>query len=199
MQKPTNRFSDLNQNLLDKFNRRDENAFCFIYEYFYNELYYFASKLFSDTTILPYDVLQDIFLKVLENKKQFESFDLLKSYLYLSIRNRRKNELKHSAAIQRYSAIQNFDEKEENILSHIFESETLAILYNQLKSLPPECAKVIRLSLEGHKSPEIAQMLSISINTVYAQKQKALTILRNKLSKDMFVILLFVLSHISSN
>ena len=79
------------------------------------------------------------------------------------------------------------------ILSNIFESETLAILYNHLKLLPPECAKVMRLSLEGHKNPEIAEILSISINTVYAQKQKALTVLRNKLSKDMFVILLFSL------
>ena len=51
----------------------------------------------------------------------------------------------------------------------------------------------MRLSLEGHKNPEIAEILSISINTVYAQKQKALTVLRNKLSKDMFVILLFSL------
>ncbi|BDF55783.1 hypothetical protein CE91St24_12090 [Odoribacteraceae bacterium] len=129
---------------------------------------------------------------VLENKKQFESFDLLKSYLYLSIRNRWKNEHKHTVAAQRYTA-QSFDEKEDNILSNIFESETLAILYNHLKLLPPECAKVMRLSLEGHKNPEIAEILSISINTVYAQKQKALTVLRNKLSKDMFVILLFSL------
>ena len=136
--------------------------------------------------------LQDIFLNVLENKKQFESFDLLKSYLYLSIRNRWKNEHKHTVAAQRYTA-QSFDEKEDNILSNIFASETLAILYNHLKLLPPECAKVMRLSLEGHKNPEIAELLSISINTVYAQKQKALTVLRNKLSKDMFVILLFSL------
>ena len=178
MQQSTCKYPDLNHNLLEQFNKREEDAFCFVYEHFYNELYYFASKLFLDNTVLPYDVLQDIFLNVLENKKQFESFDLLKSYLYLSIRNRWKNEHKH---------------KEDNILSNIFESETLAILYNHLKLLPPECAKVMRLSLEGHKNPEIAEILSISINTVYAQKQKALTVLRNKLSKDMFVILLFSL------
>lgn len=192
MQQSTCKYPDLNRNLLEQFNKREEDAFCFVYEHFYNELYYFASKLFLDNTVLPYDVLQDIFLNVLENKKQFESFDLLKSYLYLSIRNRWKNEHKHTVAAQRYTA-QNFDEKEDNILSNIFESETLAILYNHLKLLPPECAKVMRLSLEGHKNPEIAEILSISINTVYAQKQKALTVLRNKLSKDMFVILLFSL------
>lgn len=95
---------------MDKFNKREEDAFCFVYEHFYNELYYFASKLFLDNTVLPYDVLQDIFLNVLENKKQFESFDLLKSYLYLSIRNRWKNEHKHTVAAQRYTA-QSFDEK----------------------------------------------------------------------------------------
>ena len=195
MQKLTYEPPNLNQNILEKFNERDEHAFCFIYEHFYNELYYFASKLFSEHTVLPYDVLQDIFLNILESKKQFESFDLLKSYLYLSIRNRWKNELKHTATIERFSTIQHFDEKEENILSDIFESETLAILYNHLKHLPPECAKIIRLILEGHKSPEIAQMLSISINTVYAQKQKALTILRNKLPKDLFSILLLFTLH----
>lgn len=82
MQQSTCKYPDLNHNLLEQFNKREEDAFCFVYEHFYNELYYFASKLFLDNTVLPYDVLQDIFLNVLENKKQFESFDLLKSYLY---------------------------------------------------------------------------------------------------------------------
>ena len=115
MQQSTCKYPDLNRNLLEQFNKREEDAFCFVYEHFYNELYYFASKLFLDNTVLPYDVLQDIFLNVLENKKQFESFDLLKSYLYLSIRNRWKNEHKHTVAAQRYTA-QSFDEKEDNIL-----------------------------------------------------------------------------------
>ena len=188
MQKLSCKSYTLNQHLLDRFNQRDEEAFCFVYEDFYNELYYFASKLFSEHTVLPYDVLQDIFLNILESKKQFESFDLLKSYLYLSIRNRWKNELKHTATVQRYTSEQT-DQEEESILSNIFEAETLATLYKCLQLLPPACATVLKLSLKGYSSSEIAEMLSISINTVYAQKQKALSILRNNLSKETFMIL----------
>ncbi len=56
MQKLSCKSYTLNQHLLDRFNQRDEEAFCFVYEDFYNELYYFASKLFSEHTVLPYDV-----------------------------------------------------------------------------------------------------------------------------------------------
>lgn len=188
------RYTGLSQELLNEFNKRGENAFCYIYEYFYNELFYFASKLFSASQTAPCDVLQDLFLKIWESDKQFESFEFLKSYLYLSVRNRWKNDLEHLETVQRYLAGQNPDHGDDYILSHIIESETLAILYNHLKLLPPECAKVMHLSLQGRKSQEIAETLAISVNTVYAQKQKGLAILRNHLTKEMLGLLIYILT-----
>ena len=41
MQQSTCKYPDLNRNLLEQFNKREEDAFCFVYEHFYNELYYF--------------------------------------------------------------------------------------------------------------------------------------------------------------
>lgn len=193
MRKTSNNWKELNIDLLDAFNNRKESAFCYVYEHFYNELFYFASKLFANTTTSAYDILQDLFLKIWESDKQFPSFDFLKSYLYLSIRNRHKNSLAHDESVQKYIK-ENQEELEDNyILSHIIEAETLAILFNHLKLLPPGCAQIIKLTLEGHKSPEIAKLLNISINTVYAQKQKALTILRGHLSKEMLGILLYII------
>lgn len=194
MQTQTYRYTDLSQELLNEFNKRAENAFCYVYEHFYNELFYFAAKLFAGNQTPPSDVLQDLFLKVWESDKQFESFEFLKSYLYLSIRNRWKNDLEHQETVQRYVAGQNPDPGDDSILSNIIESETLAILYNHLKVLPPECAKVMHLSLQGRKSQEIAETLAISVNTVYAQKQKALSILRNHLTKEMLTLLIYILT-----
>ncbi|MEG2340682.1 MAG: sigma-70 family RNA polymerase sigma factor [Odoribacter sp.] len=191
MVKQSVRFSNFNEELLEEFNKRTEAAFAYVYEKYYNELFHFTSKLFCENQTAPHDVLQDLFLKIWEGDKQFESFDFLKYYLYLSIRNRWKNDLEHKDTVQRYVDGQNADPTDDYILSNMIESETLALLHGQLKVLPPECAKVMRLSLQGHRNQEIADILSISVNTVYAQKQKALAILRSRISKEMLAVLLY--------
>lgn len=183
------------QEVLAGFNKRNSKAFCCIYEKYYNELYYFARKLFNgNPEISASDAVQDLFLKIWESDRQFDSLDILKSYLYLSIRNRWKNLLEHADSVKKYAATQDAHPTDDYILSAIIESETLAILHHQLNTLPPACAQVIRLCLQGFSQPEIAEKLNLSIHTVYSQKQKAIQLLRNLLSPDMLHLLFFLLN-----
>lgn len=193
MKKHRDVFIALDEHLLEAFNRRSEEAFCRVYEHFYDELFYFASKLFADTTVSPYDVLQDLFLKVWEGDKQFDSFDFLKSYLYLSVRNRWKNDLEHAEVVREYMREYAAEAEDGHVLAQMMEAETLAILHNHLKLLPKECARVVELSLDGYKSQEIAAMLNISVNTVYSQKQKAVGLLRKHLTREILGIFLYFL------
>lgn len=178
--------------LLRKFNKRDEEAFCRVYEKYYNELVFFARKFFvSEGETHAHDVVQDLFVKIWESPKQFESFDMLKSYLYFSLRNKWKNMLEHAEYVRNYAELHQVHPTEEYILASIVESEALALFYELLDTLPPACAQVIRLGLEGLSGQEIADEMHISIHTVYSHKQKAIQLLRSLLPKDMFHLLYF--------
>ena len=57
--------------LLKNFNRRIEKDFGKVYSLFYNDLFYFAAKLYQHTEVEPRDAIHDIFLQ--------------KKYLHLTI------------------------------------------------------------------------------------------------------------------
>lgn len=181
------------EELLLGFNKRDEEAFCCIYKRYYNELFHFAQKLFcANRQISPSDAIQDLFLKIWESKKHFESLEILKAYLYLSIRNRWKNFLEHTDQVKKYTETQDPHPTDDYILASMIEAETLALLHQQLNALPRACGQVIRLTLQGLSNQEIAEKLSLSIHTVYSQKQKAIHRLRKLLPKDMMQLLVFL-------
>lgn len=183
-------YSFNDRELLHGFNRREEKAFSCIYEKYYNELFFFASRLFGgNPQISPSDVVQDLFLKIWEGEKEFDSLEFLKSYLYLSIRNRWKNFLEHTDNVKKHAAEQEPHPTDDYILASIIESETLAILHEQLNTLPPACARIIRLGLQGLSNREIAEKLEVSIHTIYSQRQKAIQVLRDKLDKEILQLL----------
>lgn len=60
-----------------------------------------------------------------------------------------------------------------------------------IQDLPTECGRIFKLAyVEGFSNDEIATQLSISVNTVKAQKNKAKIQLREKL-KGVYPVLLF--------
>ena len=59
--------------------------------------------------------------------------------------------------------------------------------------LPPRTREIIRLNLEGMNNTEVAEELQISVNTVKDLKKSAYVVLRNLLSKNYFLILIFLL------
>ena len=70
----------------------------------------------------------------------------------------------------------------------------IELLYRTISSLPDECRKIFLMAcLEDMKYREIADALSISINTVKTQMKIALRFLREHLTQDAFSsILLFI-------
>ncbi len=64
--------------------------------------------------------------------------------------------------------------------------EVIRRLYSDIRALPSEQSRIIRLSIAGFKGAEIARRLGISINTVKTQKYRGYRSLRLKLSKFVF-------------
>ena len=62
----------------------------------------------------------------------------------------------------------------------LIEEEMLGQLYRAIEELPTECARVFKLGLEGLSNQEIADTLSVSIHTVKTQKQRAMSVLKQR-------------------
>ena len=173
--------------LLMRFNKRDPSAYGEVYNLYYNELYHFASRLFYDTEIDVDDVIHDIFLNIWElNNRCFDTLLGIKGYIYVCIKNKLKNYLKHNKHVNNYNATINLDDL---FVVQVAESEIFSILSYAVDLLPEECSKVFKLHVDGWEVKDIAKFLSKSESTVYKQKQKAISILKKRFNKRMFFLI----------
>lgn len=175
---------------LERFNVRDSIAFGFFYEKLYNDLYYYASKLYKNTEVSADDAIHDIFVSLWSAKHiRFDNIYKLKAYLIISIKNRYKNYLDHQRSNGRY--VKYYTENNNNFINQVAEVEILSSINNAMDMLPEECAKIFRLHIEEWEVKDIASKLGKAQSTVYAQKQKAISILKRKLKNLDFRILTF--------
>lgn len=122
------------------------------------------------------DIVQNVFIKIWEDKVRFKNKTAIKSYLYTAVKNRSLDYLKSKryksteylslATIERLE-VNSFFMREEVVL------EASAIIERAIGVLPNKCAEIIRLSAKDFSNDEIAKKLCISINTVKSQKKTA--------------------------
>ena len=164
-----------------------------LFDKLYISLCLFSNKYINDIEISK-DLVQDVFIKIWEEKIIFKNENNIKSYLYTSVKNKSLDYLKS----KRYRSTDNFSvnqieqlENETYFLREVVVIETSSIIEKAINTLPNKCAKIIRLSIKDFKNSEIAEELGISINTVKAQKKIAYKRLK-PLLKDYFVLIAFV-------
>ncbi len=154
-----------------------------LFDILYPPLCLFANKYLKDVEMSK-DVVQEVFIKVWEQKIQYINFYSIKSYLYTSVRNRCLDHLKskYHRSIT-YSSDIDFEHllTEEHFLTQLTIVDTYSQLESAIKLLPKKCESVIRLSLNAYTIKEIAEELSISKNTVKSQKRIAYEKLRHSL------------------
>jgi RNA polymerase sigma-70 factor (family 1) len=155
---------------------------------FYPTLCYFASK-YTNNIEVSKDIAQDVFIKVWEDKISFDSADKVKSFLYIAVKNKSLDYLK-SGQNRFIDKIETPDVEiasESHFLREVMIVETTLIIENAISALPKKCAQIIKLSLKEYTNDQIAGELSLSINTIKAQKRIAYQKLRSLL-KDIFSI-----------
>lgn len=168
--------------LLLQFNQRDTRALEKVYNLFYNELHYYAYKLYKDTNENFYDAVHDVFINLWCSKTQFEKLINIKAYLFVALRNHFKHFMlhnKHITAYQKNILMENADSED-----NISRSEIFAYLQSLFDILPKESADILRLSLEGFEIDEIALKLGKSKQTIYNKKSEAIKKLREYVKKE---------------
>lgn len=146
-----------------------EKAFRELYEQYRNKIFYSAYKMLKSADAAE-DVLQDIFIKIWQNRVKLGEIENFNAYLNVMIRNNIYNRLRKQANEELFirSAILNRADNENNFTLHsVLLKETQSRLRKAILELPPQQRKAFELSrFEGKKHEEIALMMNISKETV---------------------------------
>ncbi|AKD57009.1 RNA polymerase sigma-70 factor [Spirosoma radiotolerans] len=163
-----------------------------LFKEFYDRLVYFSVQIIRDQ-VQAQDITQDAFIKYWQEREAiFPNKVAIKNYLYSTVRNASLNVIRHNKVVDDYQEQHGFLEAEElTIMDAIISSEVMAELHSAIEALPANYRTISEMSyLEGKKNQEIADELNMSINTVKKQKQRALELLRLRLSPELFAVLL---------
>lgn len=176
--------------------RDDHESFTRIFHAYYKDLVLFGGTFIPEKSVCE-DIVQNIFLKLWNDRQTLEIEISLKSYLLKAVRNNCLDELRHRKIVDEHvthqlkSASMDADETENYVLY----SDLCRQLKNALAQLPPAEREVFEMSrLENIKYQEIANRLKISVRTVENRISNALKRLRILL-KDYFLLLLIFFYH----
>lgn len=158
------------------------------FDEYFHALVLFAKRFGLDIEECE-SIVQDSFVALWENKREFSDNFAVRSYLYATVRGKALNNLRHKKVETEYAAGNFSGEKsEEDCVGAIIEEETQRLLFQAIHRLPEQIQEILFLNLEGKTNQEIADLLRLSIDTIKFHKKNAYKILRKELQKYFYLI-----------
>ena len=167
------------------------NAFKELFDVYYLPLSTYALK-YCDSFTQAEDIVQDLFVKIWDEKLYLKFDDKIGPYLFKSVKN---NTILASKQKNKY----HFVKIEEHVNNLIFDDnldikhleEEKKKLFAEIESLPTKCQEVFKaIVLDNLKYKEVAIQLGISVNTVKTHYARALKQLRHVM--EIIILLLFI-------
>lgn len=156
--------------LLDLLARKDNRAYQYLYRCYYVALKALANYYVKDNDVAE-DLVQDVFISLLESGYKFKGENGVKYFLYSSLKNKCISHFrKQKVRDKYYQDILSSREEAEHFWDKVLEEDVYAQLMTAIDTLPPQCKLVMTLTLDGLKASEIAEKLHISIDTVKEHK-----------------------------
>lgn len=151
--------------------------------------------------VLVEEVLQNLFLKIWENRQQIDPEKSFKSYLYTIAKHMVIDIFRRAARERTVMAQLKIGQQElyHHVEEFIFRKENKELL-DELLALLSEKRRVVYIAckLEGKSYKEIAAENNISVNTVNDHVQKASAVLKEYIlssRKGWSILLLYLLLH----
>lgn len=185
----------IDESLVKQFANGDMKAFDNIYSTFNQKLQKFIFTLIkteSDTE----DIVQEVFVKVWENREKLKSYSSLDSYLFSIAYNTTisllRTRVKENKYVEFIKSVQ--IEVDETDFVEGFNSDEMNEKINLLiEKMPPRQREVFKMKyFQNCSYKEIAETLDISINTVENQIVKSHKFLKENLGKAYLSILFFI-------
>ena len=150
----------------------------------YVSLVRYAKTLIKDHDTAE-EIVQDLFVRLWQDKEKLNIESSLNGYLFRSVHNRCLHYIEHNRVVERHAEEMLYRQSENqespsDILSYKELQGKIAMI---LERLPERCGKIFTMSrFEGLKYSEIAEKLSVSIKTVEANMGRALKEFRKELT-----------------
>jgi len=174
--------------LVEKIQQSDKDAFKELFDQYYTPLCFYASKII-DSPDQSRDIVQDVYIKLWDNRKDLVIYKSLKAYLYQAVRNQSLNHLEKKRRQIQFEEPE-FSQKEIQDMHtlhsahqhHVSEKDLSKRIWELVEELPEKRKSVFILYRKhGLSYSEIAEVMGITRKTVENQMGKALKFLRNQL------------------
>ena len=163
----------------------DRQAFTELYTTHLNNLYRYIF-LFTKSKEETEEILQEIFIKIWQNREKLSEIDSLKNYLFRFAKNKLLDKIRHMQIRQRVLS----EIKRTRNISETTTSDQCAyreyyhVVQQAIEKLPPKRKLIFRLNIEnGLSQDEIAGQLNISKSVVQKQIYSASHFVREYLFK----------------
>lgn len=171
--------------LLNRFKKGDHSAFEIIFERFSKQLFQFSLSYLKSEEAAE-DIVQEVFIKIWNNRGELKTDTSFQSYLYtITLNSVRKyfnqlsrlNELKHDILFDSSGLKPDFDDRSD----YQFMLDKLEELIRQM----PEKRRVvfIKKKIEEKSLKEISEELSITTKTVEYHISEAMRFLKSEFEK----------------
>ena len=168
----------------------DGVAFRYLFEHYYPSLCLFAKRFIDDRETRE-DIVQEVFFRLWDKRKQITVTSSAQNYLLTSVRNLCLNYLRRQEVQQPFeeSLFDQPDDEEGDRLIQLRELEEQ--LAQALAQLPPEYRLAFELNrMEGKSLEEVAQRMGVSTRTVERYRDKAIALLQTELKEYLPLFLL---------
>ncbi len=186
----------LDQELCALLKEGNEKAFAEIFNRYQAPLFDFAYKRIRDKDEAK-DIVQEIFVRLWNNRADHQIKTSLRSYLYRCVLNGTLNYISHQVIREEYvQSLQHMiDEPAHEADYPIREADMENLIKSEIAALPPKMREVFELrKLEYLSNKQIAGKMGISEQTVETHMKRALKVLRIRLGVGVFLAVLFLIS-----
>jgi RNA polymerase sigma-70 factor (ECF subfamily) len=181
---------DTDEQLLGKMAEGDREAFTFLYRRYWEGLFVTAAKTLRGKDEAA-DVVQDVFLSLWNRRKELNIQGSIAAYLHTCVRYKCINYIEKNITRRDYLLllteveINNFPASAE---SNLVLKEMQETISKTVSKMPPKMQEVYKLSRQEHLSyKEIAEYMSISVETVKKHIQHALNLIRTDLPPNIYI------------
>lgn len=181
----------LDSQTIGDFQQGDEKTFKKVFDHYYPGLVLFSTKL-TGSREEGEDISLRAFQALFNRCHSFSAEINIKAFLYICARNSSLNYLR--AKQHEREQLKQFATRmtDDTFLEFEFgiKQGVVAAIHKAIEELPEECRRVFKLLYFDELTPaEIANMLHITVSTVYNQKSRALLALRIKFSENAIAVL----------
>lgn len=184
----------LDSNAFAAFRAGDHAAFRLVFDTYYQPLYYFIQKLIANKEEAE-EITLNSFQKLFERHAVMETAASIKAFLFITARNNSFDYLRSVKTLKSHQKQFAVAMQDETFLQYEYEikDELVELVRRAINNLPAECSKIFKMLFYENLTPnEVAEILHISVSTVYNQKSRAMQALRIALADHPLAITLLL-------